>query len=149
MWKPGLVWKLGREKASTRVQVWPLVVCGMCRVLGAAGQEGFTWPVQPLALSRRQQEQGAPQDGLIPQGFQQDLVKEMCWGHFRAEGSKAIPEKPSSTGLCVHMSVCPSMFLCRACGGTQCHWTRRHHSQHDLEALGIQSFPSIIILSAN
>lgn len=46
--------------------------------------------------------------------------------------------------LCVHMSVCPSMFLCSACGGTRCHQTQ-HHSQHDL---GMQSFPSII-LSAN
>lgn len=34
-----MVWKLGREKASTRVKVWPLVVCGTWRVLGAAGQE--------------------------------------------------------------------------------------------------------------
>lgn len=90
--------------------------------------------------------QGAFQDSLIPQGFQRDLVKEMCWG---TSGQKAIPEKPSSMGLlCVHMSVCPSVFLCSACGGTQCHQTG-HHSQHDLEALGMQSFPSIIILSAN
>lgn len=111
-------------------------------------RKGFTWQVQPLALSGRQQVQGAPGAGLIPQGFQQDLVKEMCWGHFRAEGSKAIPEKPSCMGLCVHMSVCPSVFLCSARGGTQ-HRRTHHRSQHDLEALGIQSLPSIIILSAN
>lgn len=36
-----MVWKLGREKASTRVKVGPLVVCGTCRVVGAAGQEGL------------------------------------------------------------------------------------------------------------
>lgn len=72
-------------------------------------RKGFTWQVQPLALSGRQQVQGAPRVGLIPQGFQQDLVKEICWGHFRAEGSKAIPEKPPAWG-CV--STCPCVHPC-------------------------------------
>lgn len=61
-------------------------------------------------------------------------------------GQKAVPESPPARG-CV--STCPCVRPCFcACGGTQCHQTR-HHSQHDLEALGMQSLPSTIILSAN
>lgn len=57
--------------------VWPLVICGTCRVLGAAGQEQASPNGCSLCLFlERQQVQGAPQDGLIPQGFQQDLAKE-------------------------------------------------------------------------
>lgn len=119
MWKPDLVWKLGREKASTCVKVGFWLSVARAGSWVQQDRKGFTWQVQPLALSGRQQVQGAPWVGLIPQGFQQDLVKEMCWGPFTAEGSKAIPEKLSCTGLCVHMSVCPSVFLCSACGGTR------------------------------
>lgn len=62
MWKADLVWKLGREKASTHVKVWPLV---LCHVQGP-GCSRTGRPVQPLALPRRQQ---VPRMAEFPQAF--------------------------------------------------------------------------------